>query len=131
MPPVAMLNHRNTTDTMVFEYEDAFQITISDNCQIQVFSQPWNGSFFHAFPSPFQGDKNLYDLPPEEASQIPQVCGSLEEALNSLAADHEYLLKGNVFSKDLIEAYIDLKKQDVDRIRMAPHPLEFELYYSL
>ena len=76
-------------------------------------------------------DKNLYDLPPEEASQIPQVCGSLEEALNSLAADHEYLLKGNVFSKDLIEAYIDLKKQDVDRIRMAPHPLEFELYYSL
>ena len=76
-------------------------------------------------------DKNLYDLPPEEASQIPQVCGSLEEALNSLAADHDYLLKGNVFSKDLIESYIELKKQDVDRIRMAPHPLEFELYYSL
>ena len=76
-------------------------------------------------------DKNLYDLPPEEASQIPQVCGSLEEALNSLQADHEYLLKGNVFTKDLIDAYIALKKQDVDRIRMAPHPLEFELYYSL
>ncbi len=76
-------------------------------------------------------DKNLYDLPPEEAANIPQVCGSLEEALNSLKADNEFLTRGGVFSKDFIDSYIALKKQDIDRVRMAPHPLEFELYYSL
>lgn len=76
-------------------------------------------------------DKNLYDLPAEEAANIPQVCGSLEEALNSLKADHEFLTKGGVFSQDFIDSYIELKKQDIDRVRMAPHPLEFELYYSL
>lgn len=76
-------------------------------------------------------DKNLYDLPPEEAANIPQVCGSLEEALNSLKADHDFLTKGGVFSQDFIDSYIALKKQDIDRVRMAPHPLEFELYYSL
>lgn len=76
-------------------------------------------------------DKNLYDLPPEEAKQIPEVCGSLEEALNSLKADNEYLLKGGVFSKDFIDSYIALKKADNDRVRMAPSPIEFELYFSL
>ena len=76
-------------------------------------------------------DKNLYDLPPEEAANVPQVCGSLEEALNSLRDDHEFLTKGGVFSEDFISSYIELKMQDVTRIRMAPHPLEFELYYSL
>ena len=76
-------------------------------------------------------DKNLYDLPPEEAKQIPEVCGSLEEALNSLQADNEYLLKGGVFSKDFIDSYIALKKADNDRVRMAPSPIEFELYFSL
>ncbi|MBQ8707080.1 MAG: glutamate--ammonia ligase [Succinivibrionaceae bacterium] len=76
-------------------------------------------------------DKNLYDLPPEEAANVPQVCGSLEEALNSLAADHEFLTRGGVFTEDFISSYIELKKQDVSRVRMAPHPLEFELYYSL
>jgi glutamine synthetase len=76
-------------------------------------------------------DKNLYDLPPEEAANVPQVCGSLEEALNSLKADHEFLTRGGVFSEDFITSYIELKMQDVNRVRMAPHPLEFELYYSL
>ena len=61
----------------------------------------------------------------------PEVCGSLEEALNSLQADNEYLLKGGVFSKDFIDSYIALKKADNDRVRMAPSPIEFELYFSL
>ncbi|KES16890.1 Glutamine synthetase [Gilliamella apis SCGC AB-598-P17] len=76
-------------------------------------------------------DKNLYDLPPEESKLIPQVAGSLEEALNALDADREFLTRGNVFTNDTIDAYIDLKRQDVDRVRMTPHPVEFELYYSL
>lgn len=76
-------------------------------------------------------DKNLYDLPAEEAANIPQVCGSLEEALNALQADHEFLTRGGVFTEDFISAYVDLKKQDDNRVRMAPHPVEYELYYSL
>lgn len=76
-------------------------------------------------------DKNLYDLPPEESKLIPQVAGSLEEALEALNSDRQFLTRGNVFTNDTIDAYIDLKRQDVDRVRMTPHPVEFELYYSL
>ena len=76
-------------------------------------------------------DKNLYDLPPEEEAMIPQVCGSLDEALANLAADHEFLTKGGVFSEEFINAYIDLKNEDVNKLHMIPHPAEFELYYSL
>jgi glutamine synthetase len=76
-------------------------------------------------------DKNLYDLPPEEDKLIPTVCASLDEALAALEADHAFLTKGGVFSEDFISAYIDLKMQEVDRIRMTTHPVEFEMYYSL
>ena len=76
-------------------------------------------------------DKDLYDLPPAELKQIPTVCGSLREALDSLAADHEYLLKGDVFQKDFIESYIELKMTEVMRFEMTPHPVEFEMYYSV
>ncbi|WP_213993519.1 glutamate--ammonia ligase [Sodalis sp. dw_96] len=76
-------------------------------------------------------DKNLYDLPPEEAKEIPQVCGSLDEALASLSADREFLTRGGVFTDDTIDAYIELRTEEVDRIRMTPHPVEFELYYSV
>ena len=76
-------------------------------------------------------DKNLYDLPPEEEAQIPQVCGSLQEALDSLRSDHSFLTEGGVFTEDYINAYIALKQQEVDKVRMTPHPAEFELYYSL
>jgi glutamine synthetase len=75
-------------------------------------------------------DKDLYDLPPEELKEIPTVCGSLREALTSLAADHEFLLQGDVFSKDMIEAYIELKWKDVYRFEHTPHPVEFDMYYS-
>lgn len=75
-------------------------------------------------------DKNLYDLPPEESKLIPTVAGSLEEALLSLDADREFLTRGNVFTDDTIDAYIKLKTAEVDRVRMTPHPAEFELYYS-
>ena len=75
--------------------------------------------------------KNLYDLPPEEDAQVPTVCASLEEALQALKADHEFLTRGGVFSQDWIDSYIAFKEEDVRRIQMAPHPLEFEMYYSL
>ncbi len=75
-------------------------------------------------------DKNLYDLPPAELANVPTVCGSLREALESLAADHDFLLKGDVFSKDQIESYIELKMHDVARWEMTPSPVEFDMYYS-
>ena len=76
-------------------------------------------------------DKNLYDLPPEEAAEVPTVAGSLDEALAALDSDREFLTRGGVFSDDFINSYLELKQQDVDRVRMTPHPLEFELYYSV
>jgi glutamine synthetase len=75
-------------------------------------------------------DKNLYDLPPEELAEVPTVCGSLREALNSLAADHAYLTKGGVFTEDQIEAYAEIKWADVARWEMTPSPVEYDMYYS-
>ena len=75
-------------------------------------------------------DKDLYDLPPEELAQIPTVCGSLREALDTLAADHEFLLAGNVFTKDQIEGYMALKWQEVYAFEHTPHPIEYQMYYS-
>ncbi|MGL6175506.1 MAG: glutamate--ammonia ligase [Vibrionaceae bacterium] len=76
-------------------------------------------------------DKNLYDLPPEEASNIPTVAESLEMALQCLDKDRAFLTAGGVFSNDLIDAYIEIKKAEVRKVNMAVHPLEFELYYSV
>jgi glutamine synthetase len=76
-------------------------------------------------------DKNLYDLPPAELKGIPTVCGSLEEAIASLDKDREFLKKGGVFSDDFIDAYLDLKREENDRYRMTPHPVEFDMYYSV
>ncbi|MDA7826884.1 type I glutamate--ammonia ligase [Rhodobacteraceae bacterium] len=75
-------------------------------------------------------DKNLYDLPAEELAEIPTVCGSLREALQALRDDHEYLLAGDVFTKDQIEAYIGLKEEENQSYEMTPHPIEYALYYS-
>jgi glutamine synthetase len=76
-------------------------------------------------------DKDLYDLPPEELHGVPVVCGSLREALGSLEGDHEFLLAGDVFSLDQIESYIELKWNEVYRFEHTPHPVEFEMYYSV
>ncbi|MEM7762459.1 MAG: glutamate--ammonia ligase [Pseudomonadota bacterium] len=76
-------------------------------------------------------DKDLYDLPPEEEAKLDHVAFSLEEALNALKADHEFLLAGDVFTADLIEGYLDLKMEEVTRLRMTTHPIEFDMYYSL
>src|SRR5665811_353179 len=76
-------------------------------------------------------DKNLYDLPPEEDAKIPTVCSSLDEALNALDKDREFLTRGGVFSNDFIDAYIALKMDEVTRLRMTTHPVEFEMYYSI
>ncbi|MBT6509638.1 MAG: type I glutamate--ammonia ligase [Rhodospirillaceae bacterium] len=76
-------------------------------------------------------DKNLYDLPPEELQDVPTVCSSLREALDSLAADNDFLKKGEVFNDELIEGYIDLKMEEVERFEMTTHPVEFDMYYSV
>jgi glutamine synthetase len=76
-------------------------------------------------------DKDLYDLPPAELKEIPTVCGSLREALNSLDADREFLKAGGVFNDDFIDSFIELKMAEVIRYEMTPHPIEFVNYYSL
>ncbi|HXQ30731.1 MAG TPA: glutamate--ammonia ligase [Steroidobacteraceae bacterium] len=75
-------------------------------------------------------DKDLYDLEPEEAKHIPTVCHSLDQALEYLDKDREFLKKGGVFTDDVIDAYIGLKMQEVTRLRMTTHPIEFDMYYS-
>ncbi len=76
-------------------------------------------------------DKDLYDLPPEEEKDLDHVAFSLEEALNSLNADRAFLKAGDVFTDDLMDAYVDLKIENVTRLRMTTHPVEFDMYYSL
>lgn len=76
-------------------------------------------------------DKNLFHLSQQELAGIPQVCGSLEEALHNLDKDRKFLKQGGVFSDEWIDAYIALKTTEVDRYRMTPHPIEYEMYYSL
>ncbi len=75
-------------------------------------------------------DKNLYDLPPEELHDVPTVCGSLRQACQALEEDHEFLLQGDVFNKDQIEGYLELKWEEVYTFEHAPHPVEFQMYYS-
>jgi glutamine synthetase type I len=76
-------------------------------------------------------DKNLYDLPAEEAAKVPHPCASLDEALANLDKDREFLTRGGVFSNDMIDAYIALKMEEVTRFRMTTHPVEYDMYYSL
>src|SRR5690606_23307942 len=75
-------------------------------------------------------DKNLYDLPPEERHSIPEVAGSLREALEALDADRAFLKKGGVMDDDFIDSYITLKQEEVARLQLHPHPVEFDMYYS-
>ena len=76
-------------------------------------------------------DKDLYELPPEEAKLIKQVPGSLDAVLKALEGDHEFLLKGDVFTPDLLESYIAYKyENEVDPVRMRPHPYEYTLYFD-
>ena len=76
-------------------------------------------------------DKDLYELPPEEHDEIQQVPGSLGDVLDALEADHDYLLAGDVFTADLIETWIEMKRADIDAIRLRPHPHEFEMYFDM
>ena len=75
--------------------------------------------------------RDLYDLSPEEEDKIPQVAFSLEQALESLDKDRKFLTKGGVFTDDFIDSFISLKTDEVTRMRMTPHPIEFEMYYSV
>ncbi|MGD8484170.1 MAG: glutamate--ammonia ligase [Thioalkalispiraceae bacterium] len=75
-------------------------------------------------------DKDLYDLPAEEAAAIPQVCHSFDQALAALDEDREFLTKGDVFTDDMIDGFIALKEEEVQRLRMSTHPVEFDMYYS-
>ncbi|HXR05981.1 MAG TPA: type I glutamate--ammonia ligase, partial [Candidatus Acidoferrum sp.] len=76
-------------------------------------------------------DKNMYELPPEDLKKIPQVPSSLGEALDLLEKDHEFLLKGNVFTSDFLEMWVAAKRKEVDALRLRPHPYEFHLYYDV
>lgn len=76
-------------------------------------------------------DKDLYDLPAEETAAIPTVCHSFDQALEALDADRDFLKAGGVFTDDVIDAYIGLKMEEVTRMRMTTHPVEFDMYYSL
>jgi glutamine synthetase len=75
-------------------------------------------------------DKNLYDLPPQEQKNVPEVCGSLREALEALDADRAFLKKGGVMDDDFIDSYIELKMTEVARLQLHPHPVEFDMYFS-
>lgn len=75
-------------------------------------------------------DKDLYDLPPEELAEIPTVCGSLREALEELEKDHDFLLVGDVFTRDQIDGYVALKWEEVYAYEHTPHPIEYQMYYS-
>jgi len=77
-------------------------------------------------------DKDIYDLPPEELAKVPNTPGSLEEALNCLEEDHEFLLKGEVFTSEVINTWIEYKrKREADAVRLRPHPHEFYLYFDM
>ncbi|MDE3001022.1 MAG: type I glutamate--ammonia ligase [Gemmatimonadota bacterium] len=76
-------------------------------------------------------DMDLYELEPEDMARVPQTCGSLEEAINALEADHEFLLEGDVFTRDVVDSWIDYKrKNEIDEMRLRPHPYEFALYFD-
>jgi glutamine synthetase len=77
-------------------------------------------------------DRDLYDLPAEELAKVPQVPGSLDEVLTALENDHEFLLAGGVFTPDVIETWIEYKRlNEVDALRLRPHPWEFALYFDI
>ena len=76
-------------------------------------------------------DKDLYDLPVEEAAAIPTVASTFEMALDALDADRDFLTAGGVFTNDMIDGYIELKREEVERLNMTTHPVEFDMYYSL
>jgi glutamine synthetase len=76
-------------------------------------------------------DKNLYELPPEEIAKVPTVPDSLLGAMEVLESDHEFLMKGDVFTKDFINNWIELKKKEYDALRLRPHPYEFFMYFDL
>ena len=95
-----------------------------------------NGTGMHTHQSLWKGgkplDKNIYDLSPEELGAVPLTPGSLEEAMDALEADHDFLLKGDVFSQDLVDSWIDYKRtEEIDALRLRPHPYEFALYYDM
>jgi glutamine synthetase len=77
-------------------------------------------------------DKDLYELPPDELANVPQVPGSLDKVIDALEADHDFLLEGGVFTSDLIETWISYKREhEIDQLRLRPHPYEFSLYYDI
>ncbi|HKF91205.1 MAG TPA: type I glutamate--ammonia ligase, partial [Acidimicrobiia bacterium] len=77
-------------------------------------------------------DKDLYDLPPEDMAKVPQVPGSLDESLAALEADHEFLLAGGVFTQDVIDTWLSYKREnEIDELRLRPHPWEFYMYYDI
>jgi glutamine synthetase len=77
-------------------------------------------------------DKDIYDLSPEELQDVPSLPGSLDDSLNALESDHEFLLKGDVFNREFVQRWINYKREkEIQPLRMRPHPLEFSMYYDV
>ncbi|MHB1222300.1 MAG: glutamine synthetase, partial [Gammaproteobacteria bacterium] len=76
-------------------------------------------------------DENLYDMSAERVKSFPSLCSSLEQALDALEQDHDFLMAGNVFNKEIIKSYIEIKREEVQQLNMTTHPIEFDMYYSL
>ena len=77
-------------------------------------------------------DKDIYDLGPEELAKVPSMPGSLESALDALARDNQFLLRGDVFTEEMLNTYIDYKREkEVNALRLRPHPYEFQMYYDI
>jgi glutamine synthetase len=76
-------------------------------------------------------DKNLYELPPEELATVPSAPDSLKGAVEALQADHDFLLRGDVFTKDLIDTLLEMRIKDYDALRLRPHPIELHMYYDV
>ena len=102
-------------------------IEIAKGAPSSMNTQPWH--LFVVTGEPL--DKNIYSLGPEELASIPTLPHSLDQALEALEEDHEFLLKGDVFTQDLIDTWIEFKREnEVDPLRLRPHPMEFEMYYD-
>ena len=109
----------------------AVSVTRTNNSEIDGLLAGLDGIQNKIMP-PAPVDKDLYDLEPAEKKEIQSTPGSLEEVLDALERDHAYLLRGDVFTKDVIETWLEYKRlKEVDAIRLRPHPYEFALYFDI
>ena len=128
--PVATTQETAPTETTEHPVEERTEVELSiSNVEFRRLSAQ---EIKHYVATGEPLDKDIYDLSPEEMKNVPSMPASLEEALDCLEEDHGFLMKGDVFSEELIETFIDYKrKNEADAIRLRPHPYEFAMYYDI